>query len=308
MNHGGSVGLVWSSTVPHNHTLNGENKKVKMIKQLLFIRLSIAWARIYGVGAFAPNLFAHETQTRCVLARPPQASTLRKDSTRRRLIRNRGFLLFSADKEENEKDSAIKALGPSSQESTPGLPLPSSSNSTNISEETASNDSSTLSSSLNPEDFAEASTTVMITREMKRVLIEELGYRRADVDVMRVELAGPIVEKRISCPPQGMPDTWCDTALQTAAVVPSNNGDNSMRKRLENESKYPLKFPFLGISLILLGKGLSDLVITLIKVKINFPGASLTEEFMGIPVLAIDLVAAIAGTSLGVWTWKTMKD
>jgi len=57
-----------------------------------------------------------------------------------------------------------------------------------------------------------------------------------------------------------------------------------------------------------LGKGLSDLIITLVKVYINFPGASLTEEFMGIPILVIDMVAIIVGTSFGAWTWNTMKD
>lgn len=38
----------------------------------------------------------------------------------------------------------------------------------------------------------------MLTGETKRILIEELGgYSRRDVNRMRVELAGPILEKRI---------------------------------------------------------------------------------------------------------------
>lgn len=80
-----------------------------------------------------------------------------------------------------------------------------------------------------------------------------------------------------------------------------------MMQRMENESKYPLKFPLLAVSLVLFGKGFSDALITLIKVNIDFPGASLTAQFQGIPVLAIDLVCVITGATLGLWTWKTMK-
>jgi len=278
-----------------------------------FTCLTIAWiGGLCQVGAFTPNRPIQKRQKRIMhVARTSPAPTIRKVAMRNMFTcSNRSILLFSSTSEEsNEKDAGIKALDAKSPESTTKeltLPPRSRSNSNNQ-EEIASDDPSMLSSSLNPEDFAGASTTVMITREMKRVLIEELGYRRGDVDVMRVELAGPIVEKRISCPPQGMPDSWCDKALQMASTV-QDDRDNSMRKRLEKESKYPLKFPFLGISLILLGKGLSDLIITLVKVYINFPGASLTEEFMGIPILVIDMVAIIVGTSFGAWTWNTMKD
>jgi hypothetical protein len=140
-----------------------------------------------------------------------------------------------------------------------------------------------------------STTVVMITQDMKRVLIEELGYRRKDVNVMRVEMAGPIIEKRVTCPPEGMPDAWVDSS-------------RLMLERLENESKHPLKVPLLAVSLVLAGKGLSDAIVTLIKVNMDFPGASLMEEFMGINVLAIDAVCVAAGVALGVWTWQTMRD
>lgn len=138
-------------------------------------------------------------------------------------------------------------------------------------------------------------TTFMITREMKRILVEELGYSRKDVDAMRVELAGPIVEKRMNCPEQGMPEEWIDQSRALAS-------------RLENESKYPLKVPLLLVSTVLFGKGASDAIVTLIKVNMDFPGASLMEEFMGVNVLGIDAVCIAAGLALGVWTWKTMQD
>jgi translation initiation factor 2 gamma subunit (eIF-2gamma) len=135
----------------------------------------------------------------------------------------------------------------------------------------------------------------MITQEMKRILVEELGYSRKDIDAMRVELAGPIVEKRMKCPEQGMPDEWIDQ-------------NRALASRLENESKYPLKVPLLLVSTVLFGKGMSDAVVTLIKVNMDFPGASLMEEFMGANVLGIDAVCVAAGLALGVWTWKTMQD
>lgn len=99
-----------------------------------------------------------------------------------------------------------------------------------------------------------------------------------------------------------LPDEWLLSSEEDA------NANAAMIKRLEDESKYPLKFPLLGISLVLFGKGLSDALITIIKVNIDFPGVSLTEQFMGVPVLAIDAVCVVVGVALASWTWKTMKN
>jgi ribosomal protein S18 acetylase RimI-like enzyme len=151
-----------------------------------------------------------------------------------------------------------------------------------------------------------AQTIVMLTNEMKRVLIEELGYTRKNVETMRVELGQAAIEKRTRCPAEGMPESWCDQSLIGLDSVESSQ--SAMRKKLEAESKYPLKVPLLGASVVLLGKGLSDALITIIKVNSSFRGASLTEEFMGVPVLAIDFVCVVLGISLGIWTWKTMRD
>lgn len=128
-------------------------------------------------------------------------------------------------------------------------------------------------------------------------MIEELGFRRQDVDCIRIELVGPIIAKRLQCPPEGMPESW--------KMQPSNT---RMIQRLEQESKYPLKVPLLGVSLILSGKGLSDAIVTAVKVSIQFKGASFTEEFMGVPVLGIDFVCLTVGVALGTWTWQNMKE
>lgn len=152
----------------------------------------------------------------------------------------------------------------------------------------------------------EASTQVfMITREMKRTMMEELGYRRKEVDSIRLELVANIIQNRVQCPSEGMPTSWVDE--DRGAMMKGVQDTPDMMQRMENESKYPLKFPLLAVSLVLFGKGFSDALITLIKVNIDFPGASLTAQFQGIPVLAIDLVCVITGATLGLWTWKTMK-
>jgi hypothetical protein len=178
---------------------------------------------------------------------------------------------------------------------------------TNASESTNENDSESPPPQAVESTTSSSSETIfMLTNEMKRTLIEELGYTRQNVKLMRVELGQAAIEKRTQCPPDGMPESWCDQSL--IGLDDNNDSQSNMRKKLENESKYPLKIPLLGASLVLLGKGLSDAGITIIKVNSGFRGASLTEEFMGVPVLAIDLVCIVLGISLGVWTWKTMRD
>eukprot|EP00531_Pseudo-nitzschia_arenysensis_P007979 CAMPEP_0116153840 /NCGR_PEP_ID=MMETSP0329-20121206/21459_1 /TAXON_ID=697910 /ORGANISM="Pseudo-nitzschia arenysensis, Strain B593" /LENGTH=252 /DNA_ID=CAMNT_0003650775 /DNA_START=65 /DNA_END=823 /DNA_ORIENTATION=+ len=164
----------------------------------------------------------------------------------------------------------------------------------------------TTEASISDEDATAVSSQVfMITREMKRSMIEELGYSRKEVDSIRLELVGNILEDRVRCPTEGMPSDWIDQ--ERVAANESVQETSDMMAKLENESKYPLKFPLLGVSLILFGKGFSDALITLIKVNIDFPGASLTAQFQGIPVLAIDLVCVLAGAGIGFWTFKTMK-
>jgi hypothetical protein len=161
-------------------------------------------------------------------------------------------------------------------------------------------DENTDAKLLYPNDGAFPSTAslpVMMNQSSKRILIEELGFRRQDVDCIRMELVGPIIEKRLRCPPEGMPESW---------KVQASNA--RMIQRLKQESKYPLKVPLLGVSLVLSGKGLSDAIVTAIKVSMQFKGASLTEEFMGVPVLGIDFVCLTVGVALGTWTWQNMKE
>ena len=202
--------------------------------------------------------------------------------------------LFSVDgdtdttKSKNKEGVTVKALGPASVSSSSNNDVPSG-------EANA--------------DAAAPTQVFMITREMTRTMVEELGYKRAEVDSIRIELVANIIENRIRCPSAGMPTDWVDLEREAMNKSVRENGSNSstMTEKLESESKYPLKFPLLAISLVLFGKGFSDALITLIKVNIAFPGASLTEQFQGIPILAIDFVCVVAGVGMGLWTWKTMK-
>ncbi len=158
-----------------------------------------------------------------------------------------------------------------------------------------------ISSISDQSSSASGTTTLFINQQTKRVLIEELGYKRVEVDRLKPELALPIVSKRLSRPQDGVPDDWLLREDETASA---------MMAKLEKEQQYPLKFPLLGVSLILFGKGLSDALITAIKVYIGFPGANLLvkETFMGLPVLGIDFVCVVIGAALGFWTLNTMKD
>ena len=144
-----------------------------------------------------------------------------------------------------------------------------------------------------------ATTALFINQQTKRVLIEELGYKRAEVERLKPELAQPLVEKRTFRPPEGMPEEWMMAEEDTA---------RAMLDKLESENRYPLKFPLLAVGTILFGKGFGDALITLIKVNVEFPGATRTEEFLGVPVLAIDVACVVAGAALASWTWNTMKD
>jgi len=144
-----------------------------------------------------------------------------------------------------------------------------------------------------------ATTALFINQQTKRVLIEDLGYKRAEVERLRPELAQPLVDKRAYRPSEGVPEEW---------MMAEEDTTRAMLDKLESENRYPLKFPLLAVGTILFGKGFGDAAITIIKVNIDFPGATLGEEFMGVPVLVIDALCVVAGAALASWTWNTMKD
>mmetsp|Transcript_20713 Transcript_20713/g.37397 ORF Transcript_20713/g.37397 Transcript_20713/m.37397 type:complete len:259 (+) Transcript_20713:137-913(+) len=200
-------------------------------------------------------------------------------------------LFAESDEDENEgSDSALKvsALPPAAISSLPPA------------KDDDDNDATDTEPTIAPSATAAGTAVLFIDQKSKRILIEELGYKRSEVERLRPELAQPILTQRMYRPKsKELPEEWLLSEEETSSA---------MLQRLENESKYPLKFPLLAISLVLFGKGLSDALITIIKVNIDFPGVSLTEQFMGVPVLAIDAVCVVLGAALGLWTWKTMKD
>jgi len=239
--------------------------------------------------AFAPSIsFTAAVSERSLPSRVYQ--------NRRRLIVNK-----NSKKEEVRSRSSIveeSSGGSKGAALPPSSLLPSSSSTSNINNDNQREDQENANDDFETNTIlSQASTAVMISQESKRILIEELGYRRADVERLKPQLAAPIIAKRLRCPTNtALPESWIDSDLER------------QKRQLENESKYPLKFPLLGMSLVLLGKGLGDLTITLIKVNMDFPGASLSDEFQGVPVVLIDVVCVVLGASLGGWTWKTMQD
>ena len=60
-----------------------------------------------------------------------------------------------------------------------------------------------------PNERQNNSLAMMMTQETKRILIEELGYRRADVKRLKFDKARGLVEQRIRCPKEGVPESWC---------------------------------------------------------------------------------------------------
>lgn len=206
--------------------------------------------------------------------------------------------LFSELSESNETSDSSAEL-PATKSSPLSLPQAAP-----ISEaqEEKDDDGDDLLSFIDEQSSSTTGTTaIFINQQTKRALIEELGYKRIEVDRLRPELAPPILSKRLSRPQEGVPDEWLLREDETA---------NAMLEKLEKEQKYPLKFPLLAVSLVLFGKGLSDALITGIKVYTSFPGADLLvkETFMGVPVLGIDFICVVVGVALGSWTWNTMKD
>jgi len=195
----------------------------------------------------------------------------------------------------DEEGGVINAAAP--------LALPASDNDQLCSQQMTNNTSTSTSTSNSTATATTAITAFMITNEMKRVLIEELGYKRQEVNQIRIELVDQVISKRIPCPPDGMPSTWYEEK-EDAEI----SSQDRMLQKLENEGKYPLKAPLLGVSLVLSGKGFTDAIVTVIKVNMGFQGVSLMEKFMGVPVLAIDFVCVVIGVALGTWTWNTMKD
>ena len=63
----------------------------------------------------------------------------------------------------------------------------------------------------------------------------------------------------------------------------------------------------LGESVVVGGKGLTDALLTFAKVSAGMRGASLSETFLGVPVLGIDAVCVVVGVALGAYTWENQR-
>ena len=68
-------------------------------------------------------------------------------------------------------------------------------------------------------------TALFVSQETKRVLVEELGYKRAEAERLRPEMAGPIVKKRTRRPEGGVPEDWLmERSLASMAAEDGGEG------------------------------------------------------------------------------------
>ena len=261
---------------------------------LIIITLVFASVRLHNAGAFAPaaSIIPHTSKMTTNQYDYMHLNNRRKSLSCHFSASNDGKNEKDSDDEPNVKVIALP-LPPSSSSS----PEPRLSPTFEEKDEDAIKEDPIPSLTMAP---SPSTTVLFVNQQTKRILIEELGYKRSDVDRLRPEFALAIASKRISRPENGIPSKWLMKEEETTSA---------MLEKLENEQKHPLKIPLLGVSLILFGKGFSDALITLIKVYINFPGADrlVKEQFMGLPVLGIDFVCVVLGAGLGFWTWNNMK-
>ena len=89
--------------------------------------------------------------------------------------------------------------------------------------------------------------------------------------------------------------------------APPQSSQERMKQKLKNEADYPLFIPLLGASVVVGGKGLTDALLTFAKVSAGMRGASLSETFLGVPVLGIDAVCVVVGVALGAYTWENQR-
>ena len=235
---------------------------------------------LIGISAIMVAVHPHATQCAAFLTNAPSQRHPLTTYNRRGRLSIEKLVLAQSDQESSAEDAAI---------STNAALPPSTNPESLVDDDTAAAVSAATKS---------ASVATMISQEKKRILIEELGYRRRDVERLKFDLALTLVDRQVRCPEGGadLPKAW---------FRPENE---LMMEKLEQESKYPLKLPLIGVSLVLFGKGFGDALVTIIKVNTSFPGASLVEEFLGVPVLLIDAVCIVLGASLAWWTWTNMKD
>ena len=117
-----------------------------------------------------------------------------------------------------------------------------------------------------------ATVQYMITRNMKKVLIDELGYTDAEVDNMKPDVAAVITSKRLKRPSSGMPD-----AFYVSGKSPSPK-KSSLKDIMQSKIVQRIILPAVGV-------GLSALLTTNAIQHSNIGGAanSSTKQNVAVP-------------------------
>ena len=109
-----------------------------------------------------------------------------------------------------------------------------------------------------------ASVQYMITRRMRKVLEEELSYLPEEVDVMLPQVAKVVIERGLSRPLKGMPESWRrddDVSSEDGSI----NSD-----ALINKMKFIIKKLFIPAAGVLIYTGLNTSKIISIEIIKSF--------------------------------------
>ena len=91
------------------------------------------------------------------------------------------------------------------------------------------------------------SVNFVITKRMRRMLVNELGYSTADVATMRPGVAALVIEKSVRCPASGMPQEWKDQCFIQGKKAESNIIFKNIRK-------FILPALSLGVASLIIGE------------------------------------------------------
>lgn len=59
----------------------------------------------------------------------------------------------------------------------------------------------------------------MITRRMRRILVEDLGYLPSDIDMMEPQITAVVIDKKLPRPLNGMPTSWIRDGLESNPTI-----------------------------------------------------------------------------------------
>jgi len=72
-------------------------------------------------------------------------------------------------------------------------------------------------------DDSNSKVQFMVTKKMRKTLIEELGYLESEIDMIEPQIAAVVIERGLSRPSSGMPASWKKTNISKVSRVRKHN-------------------------------------------------------------------------------------